>query len=187
MIPDPGCYEERHRLTGSAAVSVAGGVLSLAALSAGPLSVQLIFIALSVVLALPWLAGPASRMIAFRADYAGITLGADPAGWPFRRIPAVFVHWTDVEQIILYPLYPRARGRYALAQGIGIRRRPGALALPPGNEPDSSRRVPGVAAWATRSIITWRLDRERLAAITAAVAPGVPVIDASAGPPAQLM
>jgi hypothetical protein len=183
VIPDLGCYEERYRLTGRAAPSLVGGILSLAVLSAGPLSVQAIFIALSVVLALPWLIGPASRMIALRADYAGITLGADPAGWPLRRIPAVFVHWADVEQIILYPLYPRARGRHALVRCIGIRRRQGAPALPRGNEPDPSRPVPGVAAGATRRITTWRLDRERLAAIIAAVAPGIPVIDASSAGP----
>ena len=37
--------------------------------------------------------------------------------------------------------------------------------------------VPGVASGATRPIKNWRLDRERLAAVTAAVAPDVPVID----------
>jgi hypothetical protein len=38
------------------------------------------------------------------------------------------------------------------------------------------------AAGATRPITTWRLDRDRLAALTAAVAPGIPIVDASTDP-----
>jgi hypothetical protein len=38
--------------------------------------------------------------------------------------------------------------------------------------------VPGVAAGASREITGWRLDRERLAAVTAAVAPGIPIVEA---------
>jgi len=37
--------------------------------------------------------------------------------------------------------------------------------------------VPGVASGATRQIKNWRLDRERLAAVTAAMAPGIPVLE----------
>jgi hypothetical protein len=40
--------------------------------------------------------------------------------------------------------------------------------------------VPGVAAGATRRITGWRLDREQLAAVTAAVAPGIPIVEISA-------
>jgi hypothetical protein len=40
--------------------------------------------------------------------------------------------------------------------------------------------VTGVAEGASRQVVAWRLDRERLVTLTAAVAPGVPVIDASA-------
>jgi hypothetical protein len=39
--------------------------------------------------------------------------------------------------------------------------------------------VPGVAEGATRQTVGWRLDRERLAALITAVAPGVPVLDAT--------
>jgi len=46
--------------------------------------------------------------------------------------------------------------------------------------------VPGVAAGAARPIKNWRLDRERLAAVTAAVAPGIPVIDARNDPDPQI-
>lgn len=42
--------------------------------------------------------------------------------------------------------------------------------------------MPGVAAGATRRVVGWRLDRERLAAVTAAVAAGIPVVDAGTGP-----
>ena len=40
----------------------------------------------------------------------------------------------------------------------------------------------GVVAGATRRVTGWRLDRGRLAAVAAAVAPGVPIVDASVGP-----
>jgi hypothetical protein len=42
--------------------------------------------------------------------------------------------------------------------------------------------VPGVAAGATRRVIHWRLDRERLTAVTAAAAPGIAVIEARNDP-----
>jgi hypothetical protein len=42
--------------------------------------------------------------------------------------------------------------------------------------------VPRVPAWATRMISGWRLDRDRLAAVTAALAPGVPILDTCTGP-----
>jgi hypothetical protein len=182
VIPDLGCYEERYRLTGGVVPSVAGGLLSLTVLSVGPPSVQVIFIALSVILALPWLIGPASRMIAFRADHAGITLGADPAGWPLRRVPATFVPWADVAQIAVYPLYPRARGRYAMVPCIKIQRRHEAPPLPRGAEPALACQSPGAVAGAHRRIASWRLDRERLAAVVAAVAPGIPIVDTTVGP-----
>jgi hypothetical protein len=50
-----------------------------------------------------------------------------------------------------------------------------------GNKPAPGCPVPGVAAGASRRIRGWRLDRDRLAAVTAAVAPGVPVVDAGPG------
>jgi len=42
--------------------------------------------------------------------------------------------------------------------------------------------VSGLAAGATLRIKGWRLDREQLAAVTAAVAPGILVIDARKDP-----
>jgi len=41
--------------------------------------------------------------------------------------------------------------------------------------------VPGVAASATRKITEWRLDRDRLTAVIATVAPGIPILDAGTG------
>jgi hypothetical protein len=45
----------------------------------------------------------ARRVIAFRADQAGITLGAVPGRLMVRRGPAVFIPWADAEKIIFYP------------------------------------------------------------------------------------
>jgi hypothetical protein len=42
--------------------------------------------------------------------------------------------------------------------------------------------VPRVPAWATRMITGWRLDRSRLAAVTAAVAPDVVILDTRIDP-----
>ncbi len=130
----------------------------------------------------PWLVAVASRKVAFRADIAGITLGADPLSWPFRHASAVFVPWADAEAIALY----QGGGPFGWRVGgdpcIGIQRRQGAPALSRGNKPARRCPVPGVAAGAVRPVTAWRLDRDRLAALTAAAAPGIPVIDASTGP-----
>jgi hypothetical protein len=181
VLPDLGCYKERYRLTGSAALSLAAGLLSV---GLGLLwHTPVIFTLTAVLLAAVALQGggvfgAARRMIAFRADHAGITLGAVPGKLTPGRSPAVFVPWTDVEQIVLYRAYPRGRGGYAQVQCIGIQRRAGAPALPEGNEQAPGCPVPGVAAGATRKITGWRLDHERLAAVTAAVAPGIAIVDA---------
>ena len=185
MLPDQGCYEERYRLTGSA---VLGLVASLLSISLGLLwHVPAVFAVTAVILAAVaaqggGVFGAARRMIAFRADQAGITLGAVPGKLTPRHGLAVFVPWADVQQIILYPAYARGQGRYAEAGCIGIQRREGAPALSQGNEQAPSCPVPGVAAGATRRVTGWRLDRERLAAVTAAVAPGIPIIDAGTSP-----
>jgi hypothetical protein len=119
----------------------------------------------------------ARRAVAFRADHAGVTLTAVP-GKLSRRGSAVFMPWADVEQIVLYRVYPRGRGGYAQAWCIGIQRREGAPALSRGNGQAPGCPVPGVAAGVTRRITGWHLDRDRLAAVIAAVAPGIPIIEA---------
>jgi hypothetical protein len=185
MLPDPGRYQERYRLTGSAALGLAA---SLVAIGLGILGHTLASVMIAIALGFLAALVPAGdvfrvvrRVIAFRADYAGITLGAVP-GKLTRRDSAVFVPWTDVDQIVLYPAYPRGRGGYARARCIGIRRREGAPALSQGEEQAPGCPVPGVAAAAARRITGWRLDRERLAAVTAAVAPGIPIVEAGSGP-----
>jgi hypothetical protein len=180
VLPGPGCYEERYRLTGSAALVLASGLL---AVGLGFVwHEQVIFTVIGVVLAVVAAMGggvfaAARRMIAFRADQAGITLGALPG----RHGSAVFTPWEDVEQIILYAVHPRGQGRYAQVRCIGLKRREGAAALSQGNEQAPGCPVPGVAAGATCRITGWRLDREHLAAVTALAAPGIPIVDASAG------
>ena len=165
MLPDPARYEERYRPTG-AALGLASALL---ALGLGFLwHTQLIFAALTVLLAIPAVLAIARRPVAFRADHAGITLGSDRQ---LPRRPAVFIPWADAEKIILYPGYTSSGDQ---AQYVGVQRREGAPPLPYGNEQVPWYPVPGVAAGATRRIKSWRLDREQLAAVTAAIAPGIP-------------
>lgn len=188
--PEPDCYEERYRLTIGAAL----GLASVLALILGIiLHLWAIFVPVALVLAL--LAtqvrqapngfaaafAAARRMIAFRADQEGITLGSVP-GSPRGGMAAVLVPWADIQQIIFYPVNPVGRGRYAQVRCIGIQRRPGAPALPQGNEQAPGSPVPDIASGATRRIIGWRLDRVHLADVAAAAAPGIPVIAFGTGP-----
>ena len=180
--PDPGCYEERY--------NVAGAVLRLAAslLVLGLLAVvlgsawhpQLIVAAFSVLLTIPTVLAMALRPVAFRADHAGVTLGV------VRMLPprpAVFIPWADIEQIILYPA---GSGRKKV-ECVGVQRREGAPALPYGNKWAPGCPVSGVAAGAARRMTHWRLDRERLAAVTAAMAPGIPIIEAKKAIPSRAL
>jgi hypothetical protein len=184
MPPDQGCYEERYRLTFPVARSAAFSLVSLipAVVSHQPLLWLILCPVIFVLATVPWLLAVASRKIAFRADMTGITLGADPLSWPFRHASAVFVPWSNAEAIALY----HGGGPFGWRIGddpcIAIQRRPGAPALPRGNNPARRCPVPGVAAGAVRPVTAWRLDRDRLAALTAAVAPAIPIIEASAGP-----
>ena len=188
-MPDPGCYEERYRPAGHAALGLAVGLVSVAlgivwhpstiSATAVILAVPVAFSAVAILLAMPGVVALGRRMVAFRADYAGITFGAVPDNWTFFRTPPVFVPWGDVERIVLYRAHPRVQGAYGEAGWIGVQRRAGALDLPRGNERAPGCPVPGVAAGAARKITGWRLDRERLAAVVAAVAPGIPVVDVS--------
>jgi len=139
----------------------------------GPVVLAGLLVAIPAVLIL------ALPPVAFRADHAGITLGSDRL---LPRRPAVFIPWADVEKIILYSTYPNRGGQTQHMGVIGVQRRDGAPPLPYGNEQAPGCPVPGVMAGATLRIQWWRLDRERLAAVTAAVAPGIPVIEARNDP-----
>ena len=114
------------------------------------------------------------RRIAFRADQAGITLGAVPGRLMVRRGTAVFIPWADAEKIILYPARPGGQAPEDRVQCVGVQQRERSAALPVGIEQAAGCPVPGVVAGATRRVTGWRLDREWLAAVAAAVAPGGP-------------
>jgi len=179
VLPDHGLYEERYRLTGTVAASLSDSLVMLGIALHYSYGIWLALSLLAfVTVTVPCLAAAAGRRIAFRADPLGITLGADPLSWPGRDSSPTFIPWSDVERIVLYPgpksREPGAKDRLC----IGIQRRPGAPRLPRGNGPARRCPVPGLAEGATRQVVAWRLDRERLTTLTAAVAPGIPVIDA---------
>jgi hypothetical protein len=187
MRHDPGCYEERYRLTGQAAAGLAIGLISVGlgvvwqppfSPAAAVLAAPAIFAAMAVLLAVPGLIAMARRKTAFRADYAGITLGALPDSLAFLRGSPVFIPWADVEQIILYPSGPAEPDAAARIQYIAVQRREGAVAPPL----DGVTPAPGRATPAAHKITGWRLDRERFAAVAAAMAPGVPIVEAGTGP-----
>jgi hypothetical protein len=193
MLHDPGCYEERYRLTGHAAAGLTIGLISVGlgvvwqppvSAAAAILAIPAIFAAIAVLLAMPGLIAMARRKTAFRADYAGITLGRVPDSLAFLRGSPVFIPWADVEQIILYPSGPAEPDTPARIQYIAVQRREGAVA-PPLDDVipplDSATPAPGRATPAAHKITGWRLDRERFAAVAAAVAPGVPIVEAGTG------
>jgi len=108
---------------------------------------------------------------AFRADYAGITLADLPTSLAALRHRALFIPWAEVDQIVLYPAAGLAEpGAGPPVQGIAVQRRAEATVLAAG------------PARTARKITGWRLDRERLAAVTAAVAPAVRIVDAQPAP-----
>jgi hypothetical protein len=157
MMPDPGCYEERDRVTGRDGMGLAAGLL---AIGLGFLwHTQAIFLVIGVMLVALTVFTLARRQLAFRADHAGILLPGEPDRLTARRGPAMPIPWADVEQIILYSSEP---GEQAAVQRIGIQCRTGRLE--------------------TRRLSSWRLNRDRLAAVTAAVAPDVRTLGATGRP-----
>lgn len=182
MQPDPGSYEARYRVSRAAQRGWSTSLILLPT-AAGLLSVSLplalVLFVLGAIAILPIVAGLAVRRTAFRADYAGITLGADMRdGWAWRWDRAVFVPWADVEQIVIYPGQGFPTG--SRAPRIGIQRRQDVPGLSAGDRPAPGCPLPRVSAADTRAVAGWRLDRDRLAAVTAMVAPGVPVTDLTA-------
>jgi hypothetical protein len=183
---DQGLYEERYRLAGSIAASLAVSLVMIGVAVHFSYGTWMALAALAFLsITVPCLAAAASGRIAFRADVLGITLGASPLNWPGRDSSPVFIPWSDVERIVLYSGPKSGELGAGDRQCIGIQRRSGAPRLPRGNGPARRCPVPGLAEGATRQVVAWRLDRERLAALTAAVAPCIPIIDAGpdvAGP-----
>jgi hypothetical protein len=162
--PKPGCYELRFRLAGYEALIPAFGLLFLVVGIVPPesLAPRVFFIAFGGLCILPYVILLGSRPIAFGADHAGITLGPE---LPTLQFSSVFIPWADIERISLYK-------RVGLSRQMG--KSPGTYIGIVVNDGEPA------ASFATRRINTWRLDRQRLAAVTAAFAPGVPIVDTSA-------
>jgi hypothetical protein len=184
--PELDCYEERYRLTGRATVGLAIGIVAIAAgfLWLSPLiflPIGVILVILAVFIARG--AGVidfARRTVALRVDHEGVLLGTVPDKLSVRRGSALFIPWADIEHIVLYPVHARAPGGHAAVACIGVQRLASAAPLRWGNEQAPGCPVPRVATWATRRIAGWQLDRGRLAATVAVVAPGIAVLDTSA-------
>jgi hypothetical protein len=109
-------------------------------------------------LTVPYVIMLACRTAVFRADQAGITLGPEV---PMRQFSAQFFPWAEIKEITLYTIT-----RWSQTPG----KQPGTLiGIVPRSTPP---------AGAARRINTWRLDRGRLAAVTAPAAPGVRIVEA---------
>lgn len=178
-------YEERYRLTGRATAGLAA-VCVLLGLGFTLWRLPLVYLPIGIVVAGLAAHGAgvidlARRTVALRADRAGILFGAVPDKLAVRRGSPLFIPWQDVEAIVLYPVYPRGRGRPPAVPCIGVQRKAGARPLLWGNEQAPGCPVARVPAWATRRIAGWRLDRDRLAAVTASAAPGIPILDTGRG------
>ena len=154
MLADAGSHEERYRLTGAAL----GLVSALLALGLGFLwHTQLIFTALTVLLAIPAVLALARPPAAFRADYAGITLGS---GRQLPHRPAVFIPLGRRRED--HPL-PRPQGCQVRRLYLGQRRGRVHRSAAPGGSPGPAARQragsrlpgargrgrgnPGVADW----------------------------------------
>ena len=177
MLPDTGRYEERYRLTSRDGAALGAGVFALLAGILLPNAVP--FIVFGGAVTLLYIVVLAGHRVAFRADNAGIMLGVNLTGLKLYRVN---IPWADVEKIILYSLRQVYRediqweGKTS-RDYIGIQRREDAPALVHGNQPAAWSPEPRIAAGATRPITTWQLDRDRLDATLAVVAPAIQVVD----------
>jgi hypothetical protein len=118
MLPDPGCYEERDRVTGRDGMGLAAGLL---AIGLGFLwHTQAIFLVIGTVLATLTVIALARRQLAFRAGHAGILLAGEPDRLTARRGPGVLIPWAEVEQIILYSSEPVSRPRFTASESSAV-------------------------------------------------------------------
>lgn len=121
---------------------------------------------------------------AVRVDQAGVTLCASPL---YPRSTTRLFPWEDVVSVIIWP--GTFSGRTNRLEYVGVDRRPGAPPLTGkfiGRRFQSAARLesPGIPAEAavTRAATNgWMLDHGKLTAAVAHFAPGVRVIDATAG------
>jgi hypothetical protein len=168
VLPDPGCYEERYRLTAGGAPALGASLITVGLL----FRIEALWAACVVIaVALAIMLGPAMaarRRVAFRADYAGLTFGPAPGALMVRRGRPVFIPWGEVDKILLHPDDPGIAGR---SGGVA---RSGRVARVEVRRRDQ-------AAGMTREVSGWRLNRERLTSVTAAVAPGIAVVEGQPG------
>ncbi len=121
---------------------------------------------------------------AIRVDEAGVTLCATPL-WP-RSTTRLFP-WADIDSVVIWrgPF----SGRINRLEFVGVDRRPGAPPLTgkfigPRSRAAARRDAPGLPpdmAVSRAATNGWLLDHGRLAAAVAQFAPGVGVVDATAG------
>jgi hypothetical protein len=162
VLPDPGCYEERYRLTAGAAPTLGVSLFMIGLLfrAEAPWAAGAVIAVALAILLVPAVA--ARRRVAFRADYAGLTFGSAPGALMLRRGQQVFIPWGEVDTIVLHPDDSGVAGRSGRVGRVEVRRRDQAGGM-------------------TREVSGWRLDRERLASVIAAVAPGIAVVEGGPG------
>ncbi|QEV19538.1 hypothetical protein [Streptomyces alboniger] len=122
----------------------------------------------------------ARRLVAFRVDHQGVTLGGAPAKYARQT---AFVPWRDIEAVVLWQQKTAA---LSPMNYVGLRRRPGAPQLPGANSALSREQTGRLAPHidhdvflASRHINLWKLDRGRLAEALETFAPGVAVEEVS--------
>ena len=172
----PGLLRERYRLTFPVARSAAFSLVALipAIFSHQPLPWLILCPLVFALATVPWVLTVAGGKIAFRADITRHHARRRPAE---LAVPARLGRVRALVRCRGHRLVPRRRAVRLADRGdpcIAIQRRPGAPALSRGNKPARRCPVPGVAAGAVRPVTAWRLDRDRLAALISAVAPGIP-------------
>lgn len=116
------------------------------------------------------------RLVAFRVDDQGVTLGGAPARYARQT---AFVPWKDIRSVVLWRQKTAALAPMCY---VGVRRRSDAPALPGPNSSlsweETRRLAPHVEHelfLASRHINLWTLDRERLVNAVHAFAPRVSV------------
>ncbi|WP_137994153.1 hypothetical protein [Streptomyces vilmorinianum] len=116
-----------------------------------------------------------SRKVAFRVDETGVLLGGNAARY---RATTAHVPWADITGVVLW----RQRTGRTTVPYVGVARREGAPPLPgsgPANRAVLEFLTPVSAdvAQASRAVVGWRLDKDRLLAAVTHFAPDVPVRD----------
>ncbi|MGW1542433.1 hypothetical protein ACWCPM_19730 [Streptomyces sp. NPDC002309] len=121
----------------------------------------------------------AKRLVAFRVDDQGVTLGGAPAR---HEKQTAFVPWRDIAAVVVWQ---QKTADLKHMNYIGLRRRAGAPDLPGPNaslaREQTGRLAPHIdheLFRASRHINLWTLDRERLVNAVRAFAPHVPIEDA---------